>query len=131
MNNVTGEVILSDEWADLQFPYPGDVATNGSQLLGNFNQLFKLKQKNRNLRVVLSVGGWGYRANFKPGLATEAQRQNFCETSLSHIKNLGLDGIDIDWEYPDGETDMANLVDLVKRCRQVRTLIPASLHRRC
>jgi chitinase len=119
VNNVTGEVVLSDEWADVQFPYPGDVGTNGSQLLGNFNQLFKLKQKNRNLKVTLSVGGWGFRANFKPALATEAGRQMFCDSATAHIANLGLDGFDIDWEYAEDATDAANYLDTVKKCRKV------------
>jgi chitinase len=119
VNNSTGEVFLTDEWADLQFPYPGDVATNGTQLLGNFKQLYKLKQQNRNLKVVLSVGGWSYRFNFKPALSTAAGRQKFCDSSLALIANLGLDGIDIDWEYAEDATDAANFVDTVKRCRIV------------
>ncbi|KAF1917492.1 glycoside hydrolase superfamily, partial [Ampelomyces quisqualis] len=118
VNNVTGEVSLTDEWADVQFPYPGDVATNGSQLLGNFNQLYKLKQKNRNLKVILSVGGWSFRFNFKPALATEAGRKKFCDSSLTLIADLGLDGLDIDWEYPEDATDAANLLDTVQRCRK-------------
>lgn len=121
VNNVTGEVFLSDVWADVQFPYPGDVATNGSQLLGNFNQLYKLKQKNRNLKVVLSVGGWSFRGNFKPALATADGRKKFCESSLALMTDLGLDGFDIDWEYPENETEGANLVDTVQRCRKVST----------
>lgn len=120
INNVTGEVQLTDEWADLQYGYPGDVPTNGSQLLGNFNQLFKLKQKNRNLKVILSVGGWTYRTNFSPGLSTAAQRLKFCSSSVSLIADLGLDGLDIDWEYPNDATDAANLVDTVQICRAVR-----------
>lgn len=119
VNNVTGEVFLTDEWADVQFPYPGDVATNGTQLLGNFNQLYKLKQNNRNLKVILSVGGWSYRANFKPALGNEEGRQRFCDSSLQLISDLGIDGIDIDWEYPEDATDAANLVDTVVRCRKV------------
>jgi chitinase len=119
VNNVTGEVVLSDEWADVQFPYPGDVATNGTQLLGNFNQLFKLKQKNRNLRVTLSVGGWSFRANFKPALATAAGRQKFCDSATTHVADLGLDGLDIDWEYAEDATDAFNYLDTVRRCRKV------------
>lgn len=94
MNNTTGEVFLTDEWADLQFPYPGDVASNGTQLLGNFNQLYKLKQQNRNLKISLSVGGWSYGANFKTALATNATRHRFAESTLKLITDLGLDGVD-------------------------------------
>jgi chitinase len=117
VNSTTGEVLLSDEWADLQFPYPGDVASNGTQLLGNFNQLFKLKQQNRNLKTVLSVGGWSFRENFKTALATNATRHRFAESSLQLVIDLGLDGIDIDWEYPEDATDASNLVDTVKISR--------------
>ncbi|KAI8932217.1 hypothetical protein NX059_011096 [Plenodomus lindquistii] len=119
INNVTGEVYLSDEWADIQFQYPGDVASNGTQLYGNFNQLFKLKQKNRNLKVALSVGGWSYRENFAPALAKEDGRQTFCSSALQLVADLGLDAFDIDWEYPANATDSANLLSTVKLCRQL------------
>ena len=91
-------MFLSDEWADVQFQYPGDVASNGTVLYGNFNQLFKLKQANRNLKVVLSVGGWSFRENFKTALATNTTRARFATSSLQLIADLGLDGIDVDWE---------------------------------
>ncbi|KAH8714068.1 glycoside hydrolase superfamily [Phaeosphaeriaceae sp. PMI808] len=118
VNNVTGEVFLSDPWSDAQFPYPDDVPTNSSQLRGNFNQLYKLKQKNRSLKVVLSVGGWSWRGNFRPALSTEAGRIKFCSSSLELMKDLGLDGFDIDWEYPETDSDVANLIDTVQRCRK-------------
>ncbi|EMD85470.1 glycoside hydrolase family 18 protein [Bipolaris maydis ATCC 48331] len=118
VNNVTGEVVLSDEWADIQIPYPGDVAGNAT-LLGNFGALFKLKQQNRHLRVTLSIGGWSFRDNFKPAFSTEAGRQKFCDSSLELIKDLGIDGIDIDYEYPEDLEASANFADAVKRCRNV------------
>jgi chitinase len=127
VNNATGEVFLSDEYSDIQFAYPKDVPTNGTQLLGNFNQLFKLKQKNRNLKVILSVGGWSFRGNFKPALSTAAGRQKFCDSSIKLIADLGLDGFDIDWEYAEDETDAANFIDTVKRCRKVRINHPNSI----
>ncbi|PSN67634.1 glycoside hydrolase [Corynespora cassiicola Philippines] len=117
VNNQTGEISLSDEWADVQFRYPTDVDSNGTTLYGNFNQLYQLKQQNRKLKVILSVGGWSYRANFKPALATEAGRVKFAESSLQLIKDLGLDGFDVDWEYPEDATDAANLVDTLRRMR--------------
>lgn len=90
VNKTTGEVFLSDEWADLQFNYPGDAPSNRTQLFGNFNQLYKLKQKNRNLKTSLSVGGWSFRENFKTALATNATRYRFAESSLKLITDLGL-----------------------------------------
>ncbi|KAJ4409883.1 Chitinase 4 [Didymella pomorum] len=119
VNSTTGEVFLSDEWADVQYSYPGDVITNGTQLRGNFNQLYKLKQQNRNLKTSLSVGGWSYRANFKTAMATSAGRALFADSTLKLITDLGLDGIDIDWEYPEDATDAANLVETIKLCRRV------------
>lgn len=98
VSRTTGEIFLSDEWADVQFRYPSDVDSNGTTLYGNFNQLFKLKQQNRNLKTILSVGGWSFRENFKTALATNATRYKFAESSLQLIADLGLDGFDVDWE---------------------------------
>lgn len=127
VNNVTGEVFLSDVWADAQYMYPSDVAvnttlSNSTQLYGNFNQLYKLKQKNRNLKVALSVGGWSFRENFALPLSSEAGRLKFCSSSLELIADLGLDAFDIDWEYPKNQADSDNLLSTVKLCRKVSNL---------
>ncbi|KAL5121022.1 Chitinase 4 [Pleosporales sp. CAS-2024a] len=114
----TGEVTLSDVWADTQFPYPGDVQTNASQLLGNFNQLYKLKQANRNVKAILSVGGWSFRGFFFDGLSTPDRRQKFCDSAIALIADLGLDGFDVDWEYATSKVDADNFVDTLRRCRK-------------
>ncbi|KAL6703038.1 Chitinase 4 [Coniothyrium glycines] len=118
VNSTTGEVYLTDEWADLQYPYPGDVATNGTELFGNFGQLYKLKQEHRNLKTILTVGGWSYRENFKTGLATSDNRRRFAESFQGLVADLGLDGIDISWQYPEDDTDAATIIDTVKLCRE-------------
>ncbi|ORY17125.1 glycoside hydrolase superfamily [Clohesyomyces aquaticus] len=82
-------------------------------------ELFKLKQQHRYLRTVLSVGGWSYRGNFKSGLATPQSRQRFAESAVALVKDLGLDGFDVDWEYPEDGTDARNLVDAVWRLREL------------
>lgn len=66
-------------------------------------EIVKLKEQNPKLKVVLSVGGWES-GNFSEMAADENFRMSFCNDCAKAVKELDLDGIDIDWEYPgDGE----------------------------
>ena len=58
-----------------------------------------LKKKNRNLQVQLSVGGWGS-GNFSEMAADPAKRKAFAADCKRVVDEYGLDGIDVDWEYP-------------------------------
>lgn len=61
--------------------------------------LVALKEKNPDLRVMLSVGGWGS-GNFSQMAASEGKRKSFCARCAETVAEFGLDGIDVDWEYP-------------------------------
>ncbi len=58
-----------------------------------------LKENNPELKVVLSVGGWGS-GRFSEMAADETLRKSFCADCKRVIDEYNLDGIDIDWEYP-------------------------------
>ena len=58
-----------------------------------------LKKSNPDLKVMLSVGGWGA-GNFSEMAADANHRKNFCKNCLEAVKKHNLDGIDLDWEYP-------------------------------
>jgi chitinase len=58
-----------------------------------------LKKSNPDLKVMLSVGGWGA-GNFSEMAADATHRKNFCANCLEAVKKHNLDGIDLDWEYP-------------------------------
>lgn len=63
------------------------------------HQIVALKKQNGNLKVMLSVGGWGS-GRFSEMVASESNRTAFCQSCLQTVEKFGLDGIDIDWEYP-------------------------------
>ena len=58
-----------------------------------------LKKQQPKLRVMLSVGGWGS-GRFSEMAASEENRLAFAKDCRRVCDELGLDGIDIDWEYP-------------------------------
>ena len=62
-------------------------------------KLVGLKKTNPSLKVLLSIGGWGA-GNFSEMAADESHRKKFCENCLKAVNQYGLDGIDLDWEYP-------------------------------
>ena len=71
----------------------GDTA---STALASLNTL---KTDNPDLKLLLSVGGWGS-GNFSEAAASETTRATFAESAARLIVQHRLDGIDIDWEYP-------------------------------
>ncbi len=65
-----------------------------------------LKKQKPSLKVLLMIGGWGEHADGFSMMARDAiKRTEFCKSCKSHIDTYGLDGIDIDWEYPGGGPD--------------------------
>lgn len=68
-------------------------------LLKYLHLLPKLREWNPEMKIVLSVGGWGA-DGFSDMAMTEEGRRNFAKSCLDAVEKYNLDGIDIDWEYP-------------------------------
>jgi len=60
-----------------------------------------LKEKNPNLKVLFSVGGWTAGGWVYSQMAeTRDTRMMFIQSMIHFMDYFGLDGLDLDWEYP-------------------------------
>ncbi|MGP8187833.1 MAG: glycoside hydrolase family 18 protein [Terracidiphilus sp.] len=66
----------------------------------NFALLTGLRKANPSLTVLVSVGGWLGSAGFSDVALTAQSRKAFVDSAVDFLKRYGLDGLDVDWEYP-------------------------------
>ncbi|KAL6886688.1 family 18 glycoside hydrolase [Trichoderma longibrachiatum] len=130
-----GSVVSMDPWADEEkvLSAPGVPGRNNTQRPGDVHgaveQVFLLKKRHRHMKTLLSIGGWNMSQSgkFKPALKTAEGRVRFAKTAVNLLANWGLDGIDIDYEYPINEREAVGFVDLLRECRKALDEY-ASLH---
>ena len=66
----------------------------------NFSYLLGLKKINPGLKIMISIGGWGWSKYFSDAVLSDTSRAAFVASAVSIVRKYHLDGIDIDWEYP-------------------------------
>jgi chitinase len=70
------------------------------------------------VKVLASIGGVNNSSAF-PGIAGSASsRTAFANNIKSLLNGNNLDGVDIDWEFPEGATDSANFASLLREIRK-------------
>ncbi|MFP4351953.1 MAG: glycoside hydrolase family 18 protein [Puniceicoccaceae bacterium] len=79
-----------------------------------------------DVRRLLSIGGWGLSESFSDIAASGEARESFAEEAARLVADHGLDGVDLDWEYPvaGGAENMVHrpedAANFVKLARAVR-----------
>ncbi|WP_224368179.1 glycosyl hydrolase family 18 protein [Hyalangium versicolor] len=70
----------------------------------------------RGVKVSIAVGGWndGNDSGFEQLSANASTRTTFINNLVNYVNQAGLDGVDIDWEYPDPGTSSQNFAALMK-----------------
>jgi chitinase len=93
----------------------------------NLALLAKLRTRNPDLSILLSVGGWSGSTYFSDLAATDRTRRRFSASCVELLQKYSFDGLDIDWEYPvtggkptdhKRRSDKENFVLLLKQLRR-------------
>lgn len=92
----------------------------------NFILLQQLKQRNPNLKILVSIGGWTWSKGFSDAVLTEESREKLTKSGIDFLIKHQLDGLDFDWEYPawPGDNnpvrpeDRENFVAMLKSFRE-------------
>lgn len=74
------------------------------------------KARKHKVRIFVAIGGWqnGDDSNFEKMAADEKARKQFVTNVIKFVRNYKLDGIDMDWEYPDPGKSADNFTLLMK-----------------
>ncbi|MFI7606337.1 glycosyl hydrolase family 18 protein [Micromonospora sp. NPDC049366] len=70
-----------------------------------------------NVKVSIAIGGWndGDDSAFEALAANSGSRTTFVNSVVSFVNQYGLDGVDMDWEYPDPGTSANNYALLMQQ----------------
>lgn len=89
-------------------------------------RMVALKKTNPDLKIILSLGGWGGCPTCSDVFSTELGRKEFALSVLQLLKIYDADGLDLDWEYPAIESvpghqflpeDKQNFTSLIQTLR--------------
>lgn len=105
-------------WADKDIHYPGDSWNDvGNNLYGNLKAIYNLKKQHRHLKVILSIGGWSYSQAFHPVVTSRSLRSKFVASAVRLLEDYGLDGLDLDYEFPQNDEQARGYLELLRELR--------------
>ncbi|EIM82845.1 glycoside hydrolase family 18 protein [Stereum hirsutum FP-91666 SS1] len=89
-------------------------------------QEFVSTAHNNSVKALVSVGGWDGSRFFSSSVGDATNRTAFVKALTNMVSNYSLDGIDFDWEYPNGAglscntispNDTSNFLSLLQELR--------------
>jgi chitinase len=72
----------------------------------------------KGVKVMIAVGGWGWDEQFEIMAGDQETRSMFVSELAAFVEKYGLDGADIDWEYPDPGQSSHNYLALLQELRR-------------
>ena len=94
----------------------GNGSLTGVEDPGKLQQIVSLGHSN-NVKVQIAIGGWndGNDSGFEQMAANAGTRTTFVNNVVNLVNQYNLDGVDIDWEYPDPGTSGNNFTALMSQ----------------
>ena len=117
---VVPEVIPYDQLTHLNYAF---LIPNADGTFVPLTNLWKLQKivadaHAADVQVLISVGGWGWDAQFETLAADPVTRAAFVQNLTDFVTENDLDGADVDWEYPDPGPSSQNFLALMQELRQ-------------
>ena len=84
-------------------------------------ELREKTHEHEDTSFMFSISSGWYSGRFSDAASTAENRERFAQTAIDLVQEYNFDGIDIDWEYPDGtirEEDPQNLTLLLAEIRE-------------
>ncbi len=100
-------------------------ANNIDEHRDNLEQLVALREKNPDLKLVLSIGGGGGDKYFSSICITDKNLKTFTEGCMDFLTTYDFDGIDLDWEFPSGPAEMKGFTKMVLCLRNAMNQLEA------
>lgn len=99
---------------DILGPYEWNDESTQSRS-GTFEQIVDLKKTNPDLKILLSIGGWNaHSLPFDEVLKSPYKTQKFAKQAAYYIRSQGMDGLDVDWEYPINKSKYSTFIKILK-----------------
>ena len=116
---IVAEIIPYDKLTHINYAFLTPQADGTFNTISNDWKLKKIVATGhtKNVKVLISVGGWGWDQQFEMLAASPEFRSAFVQNLKTFVEDYQLDGADIDWEYPDAGKSSENFLALIKELR--------------
>ena len=119
MEGIVESIIPYDQLTHINYAF---LTPNRDGTFNPINNGWKLKAivqtaHARNVKVLISVGGWNWDEQFETMAADPVSRAAFVQNLRAFVDEYQLDGADIDWEYPDAGESSENFLKLIQELR--------------
>ncbi len=125
-DGIIAELIPYDKLTHINYAFLIPLSDGTFSTLSNSWKLSKIVElaHEHGTRVLISVGGWGWDAEFETLAAQPETRAVFVEELVKFVEEYQVDGVDIDWEFPDAGQSAQNFLALMQ---QLRAALPDRL----